>query len=94
MMGITVTEAKLQRMMNEANMENPTSISLAQFKRVIGKQRGFQNRSNEEDTLDAFVALGGSTDKSGSVDADQLIQIIKQQFEMTIDIESLIKEID
>ena len=41
MMGIAVTEAKLQRMMNEANEENPTSISLAQFKRVIGKQRTF-----------------------------------------------------
>ena len=94
MMGISVTEAKLQRMMNEANEENPTSISLAQFKRVIGKQRTFQKNSNEEDTLDAFVALGGSIDKTGSVDADQLISIIKDQFEMTIDIESLIREID
>ena len=44
--------------------------------------------------MDAFVALGGSTDKTGSVDADQLISIIKDQFEMTIDIESLIREID
>ena len=59
MMGIVVSEAKLQRMMTEANPENPTTINKDQFKRVIGKQRKFQNKSNEEDTLDAYVALGG-----------------------------------
>ena len=37
MMGIKVTEAKLQRMMNDANAEDPTNIKLDQFKRVIGK---------------------------------------------------------
>ena len=59
MMGITVTEAKLQRMMTEASPEDPTKIDRDQFKRVIGKQKKFVNRSNEEDTLDAYVALGG-----------------------------------
>lgn len=44
--------------------------------------------------VDAFVAMGGCEDKSGSVDANKLIQIIKGEFEMTIDIERLIKEID
>ena len=69
MMGIVVNEAKLQRMMTEANPDDPTTINKDQFKRatinkdqfkrVIGKQRKFQNKSNEEDTLDAYVALGG-----------------------------------
>ena len=73
MMGIKVTEAKLQRMMNDANADDPTSIKLDQFKRVIGKQRKFQNTTNEADTLDAFVALGGNEDKSGSVQTELLI---------------------
>ena len=52
--------------------------------------------------MDAFVAMGGNEDKSGKVyithifkvDADKLIDIIKNEFELTIDIENLIKEID
>lgn len=94
MMGIEVTEVKLQRMMNEANPDNPTSINQAQFKRVIGKQRRFQNKTNEDDTLDAFVALGGNPDKTGEIDTRRLKDIIKSQFEMTIDIDNLIKDVD
>ena len=41
MMGIAVSEAKLQRMMTEVNPDDPSMISLDQFKRVIGKQRHF-----------------------------------------------------
>ena len=44
--------------------------------------------------IDAFVAVGGNEDTSGKVDADKLIEIIKKEFELTIDIEGLIKEID
>ena len=49
---------------------------------------------NEEDTLDAFVSLGGQDGGEGIVDAKKLIDIIKNQFEMTIDIEKLIEDID
>ena len=94
MMGITVTDSKLQRMMVEASPNRPQMINKEQFKRVIGKQRNSQNKSNEEDTLDAYVALGGNPDRSGHIDAHQLINIIKNQFEMTIDIEKLIAEVD
>jgi len=38
--------------------------------------------------------MGGNTDKSGSINASKLIQIIKEEFQMSIDIEGLIKEID
>ena len=42
---------------------------------------------NEEDTLDAFVSMGGGEDRSGCIDAQSLINIIKKEFEMTINIE-------
>lgn len=35
--------------------------------------------------VDAFVALGGSADKSGHIDSSVLIEIIKDDFELTID---------
>ena len=38
--------------------------------------------------------MGGDADGGGCVDADMLIATIKEEFEMTIDIEALIKEVD
>ena len=61
---------------------------------MIAEQKKNQSVSNEEDTLDAFVAMGGEKDGGGCIDASKLIQIIKNDFEMTIDIERLIREID
>ena len=40
------------------------------------------------------MALGGESDGGGHIDAVKLIKIIKEEFEMTIDIEKLIKDID
>lgn len=34
--------------------------------------------------------MGGQEDGDGSIDANRLIRIIKEEFEMTIDIEKLI----
>ena len=38
-----------------------------------------------DEYLDAFVALGGEMDKSGFVSKEALIAIIKEEFELTID---------
>ena len=81
-------------MIAEASPDNTGQISKEQFKKVIAEQKKFQGASNEEDTLDAFVALGGEANKEGSIDASRLIEIIKHEFEMTIDIEKLINDID
>lgn len=47
----------------------------------------------QTDTVDAFIALGGSADKTGNVSADKLRTIIKD-FGLTIDIDRLIREVD
>ena len=90
MMGQKTTEEEIYRMIAEADAENTGEVSYAQFKHVIGEQKKNQSATNDEDTIDAFVAMGGQYDKEGSIDADKLIKIIKQDFEMTIDIEKLI----
>ena len=46
-------------MIAEADAENTGRITYAQFKRVIAEQKKNQSLTNEEDTLDAFVAMGG-----------------------------------
>ena len=68
-----------------------------QFFYLIHHIKKNENVENEGDTEDAFVAMGGGdkdSTKEGYVDAGKLIKIIKEEFEMTIDIEKLIKEID
>ena len=50
--------------------------------------------NDESELLDAFVAMGGEPDGEGCVDARKLIKTIKEEFEMTIDIERLIEEVD
>jgi len=81
-------------MIAEADAENTGKIMYTQFKRVIAEQKRNQSLTNEEDTLDAFVAMGGQPNGDGSIDAEKLIRIIKEEFEMTIDIEKLIRDID
>ena len=60
----------------------------------MAEQKRQAGEGNEDDTLDAFVALGGLPDRDGYIDAARLIKVIKKDFEMTIDIEQLIKDID
>ena len=38
--------------------------------------------------------MGGQEDGEGSIDAEKLIHTIKKEFEMTINIEQLIREVD
>ena len=94
MMGQKTTEEEIFRMIAEADAENTGKITYSQFKRVIAEQKKNQSLSNEEDTLDAFVSMGGEADGGGFIDANKLIRIIKDEFEMTIDIEKLIADID
>lgn len=47
---------------------------------------------NEEETLEAFVGMGGEPNGDGWVEASNIISILKTQFE--INIEQLVKDID
>ena len=49
---------------------------------------------DEEGTLEAFMAMGGEENGEGSIDSEILIKVLKRDFEMTIDIEEMIKRMD
>ena len=87
MMGQKQPEEAIYRMITQASPTQGGTISLLEFKQVIGEQKKFQGASQAEDTLDAFVSLGGEQDGTGHVNADRLIDIVKNEFQMTIDIE-------
>ena len=43
------------------------------------------NEGDVDEYLDAFVALGGEPDKEGFISKDVIVEIIKTEFELTID---------
>ncbi|CAD8096554.1 unnamed protein product [Paramecium sonneborni] len=88
------SKEELQQMINQVDVKNKGFIDFEDFKRAIAIYKIIEEDNEQDDTLDAFVAMGGNADKSGTVDATKLIQIIKSDFKMTIDIERLINEMD
>lgn len=88
--GEFVSEDETYWMISVSDPENSGIIRFAQFKQLIQEKRENEQGSSEEDLLDAFVAMGGQPDGDGAIDADRLIDTIKNEFEMTIDIEKLI----
>ena len=92
--GEKVSDDWCYRMISMIDPENKGVIRFHQFKNLITEKRQEEGGSSEEDLLDAFVAMGGEPDGDGAINADKLIQTIKHEFEMTIDIEKLIEEID
>lgn len=44
--------------------------------------------------MDAFIACGGEEDLSGCVKRETLVQIVKEEFGLPIDIEELINKVD
>lgn len=51
-----------------------------------------EQESDMDEYLEAFVALGGEVTKEGFVSKDVLIQIIKMEFEMTLDMEDYLRK--
>mmetsp|Transcript_121828 Transcript_121828/g.191233 ORF Transcript_121828/g.191233 Transcript_121828/m.191233 type:complete len:149 (-) Transcript_121828:51-497(-) len=93
--GEAPTEEELFRFMADVDEDGTGEIEFTEFLRAFEKQRGGQQEVEDElDTLDAFVALGGNVDKSGFIDTQRLIHVVKEEFGMTIKIENLIKELD
>ena len=92
--GHPVTEDETYWMIAMADPENTGYILFSQFKTLIVEKIENEAGSSEEELLEAFVAMGGEPDGDGAINADKLIYTIKEEFQMTIDIEKLIEEID
>jgi Ca2+-binding EF-hand superfamily protein len=82
-------------LISELDAENHGVIVFEQIMQIYQKKRQSEvYGENDEVTLDAYTAIGGPADKSGHIDGQVLVRIIKEEFELPIDIEQLIKEVD
>ncbi|CAE7469327.1 unnamed protein product [Symbiodinium sp. CCMP2456] len=76
--GEAPSEEELFRFMADVDEDGTGEIEFAEFLRAFEKQRGgAQELEDELDTIDAFVALGGEPDKTGYIDTQRLIQVVK-----------------
>jgi len=89
-----VTDQQVFRMIADVDPNNTGNLTFYQFKELVMEKRENEKGSSDADLLDAYVAMGGDEDGGGCVDAEKLIATIKKEFEMTIDIEALINEVD
>ena len=95
-MGMDGGEDEVFRFLSDIDPENSGYIQYSDFKpRIMERELAKVTTGDDDDELmDAYVAMGGDDDGGGCIDADKLIDTIKNEFGMTIDIERLIEEID
>ena len=92
-MGQNPTDEEVFQMLNEVDDDGSGGIEFPEFLKVIDSQKAkLASDHDESDMIDAFVAMGGGADRSGNIEAEKLRRTIKA-FELTIDIERLIKEV-
>ena len=92
MMGIKMEDKEIFKVIADIDPGNTGSISFFQLQPIIVEYQVERIMGSDEDELlDAYVAMGGEPDGGGCVDAAKLIMTIKEEFQMTIDIEKLIE---
>jgi calmodulin len=78
-----------ERMTNKRIDQELAMQSWCYLKELILKE---EEDEIDVDILNTFVAMGGNSDKSGVVKKQKLVEIIKNQFGLTIDIEQMFEE--
>lgn len=92
-MGQNPSDEELAAMIKSVDDDGSGEIEFTEFLKVIELNKEAAGDSDENDTVDAFVAMGGNPDKSGQVSTDKLRATVRA-FELTLDIEKLIDEVD
>jgi Ca2+-binding EF-hand superfamily protein len=70
------------------------TINFGEFVRLMTARKKRQQAVSDDDLLEAYVACGGDEDGGGCVNADILVRVIKEDFQLAIDIKELIMAVD
>ena len=93
-MGHEPTDEDVFLMISQVDDDNSGEIEFSEFLRVIENQHeNDADKNDESDTIQAFIALGGNEDKTGTISTEKLTAVCTE-FGLTIDINALIKEFD
>lgn len=80
MVGLKQKPHKVHKLISEIDDGNIGRIKFKEFLQLFAKLKYAGLQDDDQDMIDAFVAMGGNEDTSGNVDAEKLIRIIKNEF--------------
>ena len=86
-MEIYPSHDELVSMMYEADVSNKGYISENDFLYIIAKQKYDYKNKLYADARDAFIALGGKSDLSGTISTKKIEETLKNNFELSDDLE-------
>ncbi len=89
-MEIYPSHDELISMMYEADVSNKGYISENDFLYIIAKQKYDYKNKLYADARDAFIALGGKSDLSGTISTKKIEETLKNNFELSDDLEVII----
>ncbi|KAG2496512.1 hypothetical protein HYH03_005336 [Edaphochlamys debaryana] len=93
-LGQNPSEEEMFVMISQVDEDGSRLIEFAEFVRVIQINKQLSSKdADEAETLDAFVALGGNADRTGRISMDKL-KAICEEFELTINVDRLVKDAD
>lgn len=95
--GINLEEHKIEQVLKrleEMNFKKIDENALVQSLHILKEMEMEEPDDSEDEYLDAFVALGGQPNKEGKIEANLLIEIVKDDFELTINMEEYLSSID
>ena len=94
--GIHLEEEKVQEVLKRLGDDNKKIDEKALVKTLyILKEMEMEEPDDQEDEyLDAFVALGGLPNKEGRIETKLLIEIIKDDFELTINMQEYLNSVE
>ena len=80
-MGYFPTDKELFTLLSEVDVEGCQKITFELFLQIIVKEKKKRDSENDQNILNAFVALGGNVDKSGIVKYDKIVNILNEVFD-------------
>ena len=87
-MGEKPSHEELTKMINDVNPNDSKGyLTFEDWLDIMCKCLENQDNNEQKDTLDAYIAMGGEADKEGHIEASKLIHTIKNEFQLSIDIE-------
>ena len=81
-------------MIHENSLGHKGYIDPMDFLQMIAYQKKQYLKKAKKDTLAAFIAVGGNMDGTGQVEVTKLVEILKEEFQMTINIDKLMAMLD
>lgn len=87
--GYRISDDKVEKLQAFLEGRKAVKLDFDNFKHALKHLKlldmAEQDELETDEYLDAYVALGGMPDKSGTISKSRLIEIIKEEFELTID---------